>query len=140
MGEVILSPRQEQEEVRVTDHFDREHDDLYLKNFPEVITAWENYLTSFWIPWSIERARWDRVHRPYAKLFDMYSYMQTRGEQVELLLGVGLLSWRVDGISIRRPVITARVELGFDEKMGHFTVRPLSSGSELSHELDIIPS
>jgi len=115
-------------------------EELHLADFPQVQSDWRTYIDSTWKPWAIERKRWLSVQVHYAKLFEIYSYLQTRGEQVELLLGVGLLCWSVGPVRIRRHLVTGRVDLVFDESRARFHIRPHSAGVHLSPELDMLPA
>lgn len=65
--------------------------DLLLDDYPQVQQSWQNYLDTTWWPWAIEQERWRSIQHAYETLFRIHSAQQTRGEQVELLLGVGLL-------------------------------------------------
>ncbi len=113
--------------------------ELHLKDHQDVISAWDQYVSNSWTPWTSVRARWNGIQEIYKKLFDIHSYMMTRGETVELILGVGLLSWRTQGQTISRHLITAKVDLSFDEKRGCFTVRPHSADVQLHPEFDMLP-
>jgi len=132
----LVDDREEQPDEEFSVVADNE---LHLKDHPNVMDAWNDYISSHWNPWAARRSRWHAVQKKYAKLFDIYSYMQTRGEQVELLLGVGLLSWRLKGATIRRHLITARVDLTFDENRARFSVRPHSADVQLHPEFDMLP-
>lgn len=114
-------------------------DELRLEDHPDVRSAWDTYISSEWRLWAAERKRWKSIQDRYAELFEIYSHLQTRGEQVELLLGVGLLYWSVGSTRIRRHLVTGRVDLAFDEKRAMFQVRPHSAGVQLSVELDMLP-
>lgn len=118
---------------------EREPTTLRLDDHPAVRGAWGRYIRERWTPWAADRARWDSVQAKYTKLFDIYSHLQTRGEQVELLLAAGLLSWQVDGASVRRHLLVAKVDLAFDERRGIFQIRPHSGGAELTPEFDMMP-
>ena len=74
--------------------------ELHLRDHQDVISAWDQYVSNSWTPWTSVRARWNSIQEVYKKLFDIHSYMMTRGETVELILGVGLLSWRTQGQTI----------------------------------------
>ena len=66
---------------------------LLLSDHPHVFSAWEEYLERKWRPLRTQYQRWEPVQRAYRKLFAIYQEQQRRGEQYELLLGVGVLLW-----------------------------------------------
>lgn len=118
----------------------RPSEELRLDDHPEVRSAWGAFIASQWQPWAAERKRWQSIQDRYAELFEIHSHLQTRGEQVELLLGVGLLCWSVGSTRIRRHLVAGRVDLVFDEKRARFQVRPHSAGVQLNVELDMLPA
>ena len=90
---------------------------LLLGDHIEVLVAWEDYLEKQWRPWSQCYLRWEKVQRAYRKLFAIYQEQQRRGEQYELLLGVGVLLWITRaGHRVNRPVVTARVSIDLDRE------------------------
>lgn len=117
----------------------RPSDEMHLEDHPEVQTAWDTYIASQWRPWAVERKRWQPIQDRYAELFEIHSYLQTRGEQAEILLGIGLLCWSAGEVRIRRHLVAGRVDLVFDEKRARFQVRPHSAGVQLNVELDMLP-
>jgi hypothetical protein len=70
---------------------------LLLSDHPLVASSWGKYLEAKWRPWSAQYQRWERVQKAYRKLFTIYQEQQRRGEQYELLLGVGVLLWTTAG-------------------------------------------
>ncbi len=114
-------------------------EELRLEDHLAVWSAWDAYIESQWRPWAAERKRWQSIQDRYAELFEIHSHLQTRGEQVELLLGVGLLCWSAGSTRIRRHFVTGRVDLDFDEKRARFHVRPHTAGAQLNVEFDMLP-
>jgi very-short-patch-repair endonuclease len=110
-----------------------------LADHPEIVEEWRQYIDTSWRPWAEARKRWMSIQKKYAKLFEMHSHLQTRGEQVELLIGVGLLRWSQSPTAIRRHLVTARVDMQFDERRGRFEIRPHSAGVSLRAEFDMLP-
>jgi len=113
--------------------------ELELSDYPGIEEAWQHYVDTAWRPWAVERKRWASIQSNYAKLFEIHSHLQTRGEQAELLLCIGLLVWNTGSTRIRRHLVTGRVDLVFDETRGRFQIRPHSSGVQLGVELDMLP-
>ena len=108
--------------------------DLSLKDHPEVSTQWDNYVEKKWMPWQELHEKWEPIYKPYFSVFTMYQEEKKVGEEYELVLGVGLLSWK----NIRRHLITANAEIIFDPKGGQFTVNVPHQGPHLSVELDML--
>ena len=71
----------------------------------------------------------------------MHTQLQKQGEIVELVLGFGLLVWpRVGGksVSVRRHVVTARVDLQFDPATGIMQLDGAAEGAQLRIEDDML--
>jgi len=110
-----------------------------LKDFPEVQKKWEEYIQKEWKIWSENHKEWKKIHLIYSDLFSIYQQQLRLGEEYELVLGVGFLSWITkNNQKIRRHLIVADAQLEFEANLGKFTVRPKSDGSKLRVELDMI--
>jgi hypothetical protein len=79
---------------------------LLLSDHPHIALAWGKYLETKWRPWSAQYQRWECIQKAYRKLFAIYQEYQRRGEQYELVLGVGVLLW-ISGSdhTICRPIV-----------------------------------
>lgn len=105
---------------------------------PDVAAAYEAYRPA-WQQWSREYRRLGAAQRVYADLFHMHTQMQKQGEVLELVLGVGLLSWRpASGPAICRHLVTARVDLGFDPATGIMRLNCGVDGAALTVEDDML--
>lgn len=93
----------------------RPREPVRLEEAPEVQQAWEQYLEAQWRPWQQEMQRLESVRQCYRHLFAMHQEQQRRGEQYELLVGVGTLLWKdTDDRQVRRPLLTVRASLTID--------------------------
>jgi very-short-patch-repair endonuclease len=111
-----------------------------LEDHPEVVRAYENF-RPLWEAWSKEYQRCSRIQSVYAELFRLHTQLQKQGEIVELVLGLGLLVWpRVGGklVSVRRHVVTARVDLHFDPATGIMQLDGAAEGAQLRIEDDML--
>jgi len=82
-----------------------------------------------WVP-SAQHAR--KAQRIFDKLYNLYSYLDRDSEQVELVLGDGVLDWdRSDGYPIHHPVLLQRVQLLFDPSVPEFKVVDNEQATEL---------
>lgn len=112
-----------------------------LTDHPEIARAYERYRPN-WEVWSAEYRRRERVQMVYAELFRMHTQVRKQGEIVELVLGLGLLNWRspVNGTTatIRRHIVTARVDLNFDPANGMIRLEGAADGAQLRIEDDML--
>src|SRR5262249_38159559 len=61
------------------------------------------------------------------------------GEEYELVLGLGLLTWQTPtGQRVRRHLVVADTILEFEARLGKFTVRPHTEGAKVRPELDML--
>ena len=112
---------------------------LLLSGHPHVALAWGKYLETKWRPWSTQYQRWERVQKAYRKLFTIYQEQQRRGEQYELLLGVGVLLWSTaSDHKVRRPIVTARVTIALERESGCITIAPAVDGASFAVEQDMM--
>lgn len=113
----------------------------FLKDHPEVEQAYEQY-RSRWESWSKEHRRRQAIQRIYAKLFQLHTEIKKEGEVSEVVLGLGLLSWKakVKGkeVPIRRHVFVGKVALTFEPGKGIIRVLPPGEGLQLQLEDDML--
>ena len=92
--------------------------------------------------WSKEYQRRDRIQSVYAELFNLHTQVQKQGEIIELVLGLGLLTWRSPSKGksppILRHVVTARVDLHFDAATGMIRLDGAADGAQLRIEDDML--
>jgi len=110
-----------------------------LEDFPEVEEKWNQYLEEQWLPWFEDHNAWQRVHDVYSKLFAIHQQQLRLGEEYELVLAFGLLTWQTpSGQRVRRHLIVADAVLEFEARLGKFTIRPHPEGARLRAELDML--
>ena len=101
--------------------------------------AWDRYVEDKWLPWTEEHNVWEKVHKVYSSLFAIHQEQLRLGEEYELVLGLGLLTWQTPtGQRVRRHLIVADAILEFEARVGKFTVRPHTEGAKLRPELDML--
>ena len=109
-----------------------------LEDHPEAQRAWDRYLEDKWLPWTEEHNAWEKVHKVYSALFAIHQSQLRLGEEYELVLGLGLLTWQTPtGQRVRRHLVVADAILEFEARLGKFTVRPHTEGAKVRPELDI---
>ena len=115
------------------------YEEQKLENFPAVQEAWDQYLENEWRPWMELHHIWVQVQNVYTQLFTIYQGQKRLGEEYELLVGIGLLTWQTpSGHPVKRHLVTARASLDFEAKLGKFRVVPEPDGAKLSAELDML--
>ena len=112
---------------------------LSLSEFPEIQKTWEEYIDKQWLPWTEQYSRYSVVQKVYSDLFFIYQEQQKLGEQYELVLCFGLLTWRSHaGYETKRHLISAKASLSFEPHRGIFTVGPSADGDQVEVELDML--
>ncbi len=110
-----------------------------LEDHPEVQRAWDRYVEDKWLPWTEEHNAWEKVHKVYSALFAIHQEQLRFGEEYELVLGLGLLTWQTStGQRVRRHLLVADAILEFEAQHQRFTVKPHPEGSKLRPELDML--
>ena len=110
-----------------------------LNDHPEVQQAWDHYVENQWLPWMEEHNRWESVHKVYSGLFAIHQEQKRLGEEYELVLGFGLLTWKTPtSQQVCRHLIVANAILDFEARLGKFTVRPMPDGAVVRPELDML--
>ncbi len=111
---------------------------LRLENHPNVSKAWLTYLENKWKMWSEKNKKWKTIQDAYYKLFSIHQFLERSAEQYELVLGLGYLTWNVDGgHSIRRHLLSAQASISFDADRATFIVQPGGDGANLTIEDEI---
>src|SRR5271157_22442 len=111
----------------------------HLEDFPEVQEAWKTYIKNHWRPWADLRRRYEAVSNVYSKLFQIYQDQQRLGEQYELVVSLGLLTWLTPtGQKVHRHLLSATASLEFHPYPGKFTVGPSTEGAHVRVEFDML--
>ncbi len=88
--------------------------------------------------WKVVRNTWheaeERERRAlslFERLYALHGQMEREAEKVELVVGDGILTWRVPEGGIRHPILLKRIELQFDPEIPEFTLADTDSAPEL---------
>ncbi|WP_338825948.1 AAA domain-containing protein [Neomoorella thermoacetica] len=88
--------------------------------------------------WKKERDEWAINERParaamkvFEQLYSLYGKIERESERFELVLGDGILNWRLPSGGVHHPVLLQRVQLQFDSRVPEFTVIEADAGVEL---------
>ncbi len=137
----LVKPEQGGEEPHEEDRADGGEQVAFeqLADHPEVQQAWEQYLDQKWRPWATEHQRWQNIQGSYSSLFAIHQSLQRLGEEYELVVGLGYLTWQVpSGRQVKRHVLTIKASIEFDADRGILAVRPATDGASLRVELDML--
>lgn len=88
----------------------------------------DDHLQGLFDEWLIERNEWadeqkviNQVHGIFESIYGLYSRIQRESEQVELVLGDGILNWPLpNGITVNHPLLLQRIDLVFDPLVPEF--------------------
>jgi very-short-patch-repair endonuclease len=114
---------------------------LTLSDNPTLEPLFQSYCNGPWQEWAKTHTEWLGFHEHvYRQLFRLHQELTRLGEEYELVLGMGCLSWQSEGATICRHLVTVRASLSLDPATGHFTIGPNPDSTEFHCELDMLPS
>lgn len=105
-----------------------------------VFDAWSQYVEHRWQPWAAKNRRLRLVQDLYNDLFSIHQTLQSRGDEFELVVGLGLLQWRLGAHEVKRHLLTTSAELTFesDRDRGRIVVGPPPEGVVLRLEQEML--
>ncbi|QFU88954.1 AAA domain-containing protein [Amycolatopsis sp. YIM 10] len=109
-----------------------------LAEAPEVEKQFRLWLPA-WEKWASQELVDAPVRQLYSDLYSTYISATESPEELELVLGVGCLSWLLeDQQSVLRHVLTSSATLHFDDRTGAIEARRVEAGEPLRLELDMV--
>lgn len=112
----------------------------YPTDDPNVRDAWATYQDR-WLDWAAEREAAEPSHETYRQFFLAYNKAIQLGEQYEVVVAVGLLSWRQPETSIRRHLVTTPASITLDPGSGLISVAPSDIGNQrIGLEDEMVPA
>jgi very-short-patch-repair endonuclease len=105
---------------------------LHVRNLPEFQQLWQHYVDRLWTEWAeVERPR-RRSIEFYNKVYQIYQRLIALGDDtpIELVFGVGIARWIVQGTRLNVPIIEQLVEIELRED-GSLNVRPRQTSPQL---------
>lgn len=112
---------------------------LKLDDNPKVFDLWMSYVEGKWKPWATEDRRLQLIQNAYNQLFSIYQRQEKLGEQYEVVVGVGLLSWQSPASgAIRRHIVSLQARVEFDRLRGIMIVRAGSDGPKPTFECEML--
>ena len=80
--------------------------------------------------WKEKRDLWVKEETPardalnlFEQLYELHGRLSRKAEKVELVIGNGILNWRVDAGGIHHPILFRRLQLSFDPEIPAFTIQ-----------------
>lgn len=111
---------------------------VLLSDLPDIAALHGTYLTT-WRAWAETERRDERARAFYGDLFSTYVTATGHSEELEVVLGTGLLAWRPPGHAVvRRHLLTTTVVLAFDDDSGRLSVTVGDSASPSRVELEML--
>ncbi|WP_432560411.1 AAA domain-containing protein [Granulicoccus sp. GXG6511] len=105
---------------------------------PEIQLAFDAWIPS-WDAWAAKRLETDPVRRAYGDLFKVYVQATQKTEELELVLGTGLLSWAAPGFErVRRHLFTVAVTPILDDNTGRLEFHIDEAAIGLTAEFDML--
>lgn len=105
------------------------------------VRAWETWLRD-WHAWHDDEQLRAGVRAVYERLFNLERRLEREGEQFELVIAVGLLSWRSavgeQGVPVLRHLLVSDATVELDPVTGVITVQPPETGSTVRLEQDML--
>ncbi|HEX8247210.1 MAG TPA: AAA domain-containing protein, partial [Pyrinomonadaceae bacterium] len=91
-----------------------------------VENEFKEYLDKSWNIWSASEKPRRRTIGLYGKLFSLKQQLEggITDAQIELIWGIGIAVWKINGKNVRFPLITKGVELSLNEKTMAIEIRP----------------
>jgi very-short-patch-repair endonuclease len=112
--------------------------DVFLEDHPSLKGRLQDWLDR-WTEWSEQERRDAPVRELYADLFSTHIAAAGRLEELELVLGVGCLSWQPAGHDpVQRHLLTCPAAIQFDDTTGTLAVNREQGLDPITVELDML--
>lgn len=111
---------------------------VHSADLPEVGARFAAF-TRLWRDWAEADLRDEPVRTFYGALFSTFVAADGHPEELELVLGTGLLTWRPEGHdAVRRHLLVTALSIVFDEATGRLTVAPGDAIDRTRVELEML--
>ena len=111
-----------------------------VEDHPEVREAWIRYQDR-WVDWAAKCEAIEPEYNLYADFFVTHNRVAQLGEQYEIVIAVGLLTWQLPDRMIRRHLITTPASLTYDADSGLISVGPPGLGNQrIQLEDEMVPA
>jgi hypothetical protein len=85
--------------------------------------------------WASEALPAQRALHTFNRFYELQGRLEREGESVQLVLGQGLLSWKLSEGDIRHPIVVQRLQISFDPFIPEFRIRETAQPPELLRPL-----
>lgn len=110
-----------------------------LTECPDIKSIWDRYVKEEWLPWAEDDRRFQVVQKVYTDLFSIYQKQQRLGEQYEVVIGLGYLTWKTpSGHDVKRHILISQTSIAFDADRGVIALVPAGEGAKLALEQDML--
>ncbi len=109
--------------------------EITFESDPERVALWEQWRSHEWQAWAEAALAQQRLNQLYEEGFALYQRLQREGDQIELVVGDGLLAWQMAERTLFRPLLAVRAELLFDAESNSFAVVPTEDSAALELEM-----
>ena len=100
-----------------------------INDYPDVFDMWVDYVEAKWKPWAEEDRELQKVQKSYNQLFNIYQRQEKLGEQYEVIVGAGFLSWKSPNSgAIKRHILSIQARIEFDRVRGIMSAGPSLDG------------
>ncbi|MHB9130574.1 MAG: AAA domain-containing protein [Armatimonadota bacterium] len=106
---------------------------VHFNEYPDLQTMLEQ--------WQSTREEWVEAEAPareamriFEQLFELRARVEREAERIELVIGDGILNWRIPEGGIHHPILLQRLQLDFDPDIPEFTI------SETEHPVELYTS
>jgi very-short-patch-repair endonuclease len=113
------------------------HRMVAVQERPDVHAAYELYLGE-WRAWAAQDLRDQPARSLYNDLFSTYVRLTGHGEEFELVLGTGLLTWAFPDSKVRRHLLTVALSITFDDDSGQIVLVASETAAGTRVELDML--
>lgn len=107
--------------------------EITIDEFPNLREAREEFIENIWEKHVEETKRVKKIQDLYDRLFKIHQLLQTNAESLELIVGVGLLQWKLPKQSVERHVLINKVELHFDKEKAVFIIEDGAKGLAIEY-------
>ena len=125
--DVLVAPRKRGEPENAPPRFDLK---LRLEDRPDLAKAIDEWTAGPWTQWAAEEIPRRRTIKLYQPLYKVFQLLEVGAAEssIELMWGIGSVSWRKDGKLLDRPLLERRVEIELDDARGGLIrVRPTAA-------------
>lgn len=101
-----------------------------LTENPERLNAFRKW-TAVRTEWAEKEVPARQTNKIFETVYELHNRLKKESENIEILIGDGILNWRLPGGGIHYPLVLQRIELAFNPEIPEFTFVDAESQPEL---------